>query len=94
MADDPRHLLRCELTQLERSRVYLPPQLSGSIDEAIANRKSELTMIELMDHGRRAALVRLSAARGGGDWRNRTRGLASALAPTTAQHYLRRRGTW
>ena len=94
MADDPRHLLRCEITQLERSRSFLPTAMADTIEKALDRRRAELTMLHLTAQGRRADVAHFAASRQAGDWRNRARGVAHALAPTVARRRVRRRGSW
>ncbi len=94
MADDAGNLIECEILQLERSRAFLPPELDSTVDEAIAQRRSELRVLELAAEASVIGLARRAVGRGGGDWRNRARAASYALAPATAKKLLRRRGGW
>ncbi|MDH4147045.1 MAG: glycosyltransferase family 2 protein [Acidimicrobiia bacterium] len=94
MADDTANLLRCEITQLERSARFLDPRMQRHVALAIANREAELEVLAATRRGERGRLAALAAGRSGGDWRNRTRALIGAGSPAVADRYLRRRGGW
>lgn len=93
MADDSAHMLRCEITQLERARKFLPDRFESDIVAALANRRAELAL--LVDReGSRLDQARMAVGRHGGDWRNRARALGSAATPNMAAKLLRHRGGW
>jgi len=93
MADDPSALLRAEITQLHRSRSYLPAGLTPVVDRAVADRWAQLGLLAERPGARTGRLRRAVDGRGG-DWRNRARAVAVGAAPELAGRLVHRRGAW
>ena len=97
MAADPATLLRCEITQLERSKSWLGTEFGPDVDLAVAQRYAELRTLSLARDRSPSARVKLlgsAVSHRGGDWRNRLRSLAHASSPKISDRVLRNRGIW